>query len=377
MWIILQVLLLLSPDQKSLLAMARHGDMIAADQLVVEICALPNDEKAEAAAAVRKALKRRSSKALMLLTKGLDRCAPLGSGLAKSATNNAPHAQASPPARRGESGRALRILDIDAAEKPDQGRSTARHPISAKPDKASPDADNKSKRPIASAAKAKEEKGRALPPLEAVAPGQKQKTAVKARGGGTKAGSKKSRRVVAKNRRPAAEQIDSVDSLPDGDQDPPQQESRNALAASSTAPRQNENFAAATSRPQSLVNTAPQERIGDLDSRKVLQDALSLSSLGGGFVAVASVSYVGALLALGHGAYQHLQLVPPDPESTLVTPDGRSEQDVYDSQVIANWTNAGMLAGVAAVTATIELIIGLVLMRQGAEVLESSQGGPF
>ena len=360
MWIILHLFFLLSPQQKSLVAMARQGDMIAADQLVTDICAMPGEARQKAATQVRKRIKGKKSKAVEMLNTGLDKCAPLGKGTAAVAVKQAPDDAKSAPRRRGLVGRTVAIPGTavkDAKASEHQGR---RRPISAV---------------AASADKAKPVKNAKAP--EKKSPHKKKHLADKKQVA-KKTQSKKSPSAIVKRAekkgpvdRAAAKNksLASADALPDGDLDAssPTETRRRLVGAHDDKGEQS------LPAQGSLVANAAQDRptrMADVDRNLMLKRAMTYYGVGGGFVAVATVSYIGAVMALGNGVFQQMQLKTPDAGSALQTPDGRTEQDVYDAQVAAIWTGAGIVCALAAVTATAELIAGFVLFAQGEAALE-------
>ncbi|MBW2458365.1 MAG: hypothetical protein JRI68_27935, partial [Deltaproteobacteria bacterium] len=74
--VILQVFMLLTPQQKQLVKMVKQGDMIAGDDLARSICEIPEEKRKKDAERVLKRLKKVENRARDLAIEGIEKCMP-------------------------------------------------------------------------------------------------------------------------------------------------------------------------------------------------------------------------------------------------------------------------------------------------------------
>ncbi len=360
MLLILQMLLLLSPQQKELIAMVRQGDMFAADELVQSVCKLPEDERGKAIAISLRKLRGGKTRAHQLATDGLEGCKPAAAEPKKKPDSDD---KAADKTKKEAEKKPEKKAEKKAEKKPEKkvapvvsetagGRRT---PVVSAPDDvstASPAKPTKTTKPTKATETAK--KKPELADDDGLPEGDDDRSKVRTTGKSRREQRRRERRKKAEDRK--AKLIE-----PEIAEIAPRSEETRVAAASTAEPE------GAAAGPAQVTT---ERSIGDIDSRATMQEAMTFYSIGGGFVAVAVVSYVGALALLGNGAFQHLQLEPvTDP--SLTTADGRTAQQVYDERVMGIWSAAGLLAGLAGVSATAEIIAGFVLMNEGSERIEA------
>ncbi|MFH1811320.1 MAG: hypothetical protein ABIJ09_21450 [Pseudomonadota bacterium] len=312
---LLFLLLSLSPEHKQLISMVKQGDMIAADELAVGVCKLPEEQRRKACNDVVDRLRNDSGPAAELATKGVKACMPKDAPAAASRTKEAPAEAAPkpkptpPPSRSEEPAREGARRPVQ----PDESATAASPRSPVQPAKDPPVSDSPPRRSRDGASRSS---GTALPDGDA----DEDEAPAKPRDEGTR---------VALASEPVEEPLPELAPLP--------------------AP------ARETVEPET-----PRRSIAEVDTHSSLREALTFYSIGGGLVAVGAVSALAAVGSIANGAYLVSQLAPLE----------QSNPQSYQTQSSALWTTWGLLGGAAAVTAAASAGGGVALMWLGGKSID-------
>ena len=411
-FLILPLLLALTPQQKQLIKMVKQGDIFAGDDLARSVCDIDEGKRKREAEAVLKRLKKVDNKAKEIAVEGIEKCMPKDEPKAaeakKKEDQDKDKKDEEKPAeaeKKEDRGRRPATEGTDVADAEEGGeRDGKRRPIVGMIDEAADEGEGTDEEKAkqnevqrkAEEAKRKAEEAR-LAAKEAKLAAREAKKAEKARKAEERrlaAEARKAERArKAEEKRLAAEERKAKALAEREERKRKREEERERkLAEAKQAKEEKIAVATETERDDPVIEEGlssieeevedevpPLAAIDDIEEEaapataaaattvsatpEALRSAMMSYGVGGGLAVVSSVGFLVALGAISIGSFQTADII------------SRAQGGEPDSNAIATtWLGAGTVALLGVAAGAAELAIGIMLMQSGSELVDQATG---